>query len=971
MSGCRNCGVRGVRRSAPDASHDSDFTSASRFNGELTREQIGALAGDLRMGFLAFCNRRPDLAKSYLQFLKGNEYSEHTLRGIMKNSGALSQAAPKELAEITAELLIPKDEEDEEDERGYRSPLREAFGYHDLDFIPASPSQGPFLQLLINAPEHGLKLIRQLIDHAISFQTGGRDFGANAITIPSLDGSEKIFPWVASYNWSRDVGSGPIITTCTLMALEAWGHRRIEAGEPFDKVLADVIGTANPPAAYLLVAVDLLLSHWPKSRVAAIPFLACPELLCLDRQRTIHDGLEIPDLFGVRALQKEPVGAASLASLKSRPSRRRMLDQLLGHYALDDSVKNRDELAELLRRAAARLGMPKNQSDLGDPEFMAVHALNLIDPKNWRQKTVQTEEGPIEGWEYLPPETESRHLQPLQEAAKRQADNAMETNIRIALNNPERSSAAFAVAAIEWARKQVIAVNKGDEADDGEERDPPRSMRNETLVTAAMIASRDGGAELISKHEDWIRDTFVRALKGASDPVHRIRAGLQFNPIAIAFVGMTLLLKNRFDIKDVRTLLESAGDDNPAASHGFAVSAALLAKIEERLPRAVLRCAFRARTRPHRQWRKPEAEYNARVELCRQTLTDAVDAELAWLTNRRDEPEWPSFPANPARPRRRAILRPRSPKQKSVEEPEPETYADHQGAALWLGGAASLFNVAKYPWLRDIVKAYGEWTFIANGSELENDEDIDHRPMEWSDAFFKLLAYCLPGLTSAQIDEVALTPITRLPERAFFDVTAGFLRNFDAVYFNDSAIGDTQAVQVRSSLLKRFLTTNVWKWHVRERSTSTAFHFAPAVATFLFNDYSNFQPPNCYLTPIGIDRLGPFLPLLAEVAEGAQFLLAVIVLLNLFEVAPRAEQLPLIVAAGKGWLAAHPDDRDFWIDQGFGRRLCSLMETIFASDPKPFGLDRPLRQDIDALLTSLVRMGVAEAHRLEEGLRAI
>jgi len=143
------------------------------------------------------------------------------------------------------------------------------------------------------------------------------------------------------------------------------------------------------------------------------------------------------------------------------------------------------------------------------------------------------------------------------------------------------------------------------------------------------------------------------------------------------------------------------------------------------------------------------------------------------------------------------------------------------------------------------------------------------------------------------------------------------------------------------------------------------------VATFLFNDYSNFQPPNCYLTPIGIGRLGPFLPLLAEVAEGAQFLLAVIVLLNLLEVAPRAEQLPLIVAAGKGWLAAHPDDRDFWIDQGFGRRLCSLMETIVASDPKPFGLHQPLRQDIDALLTSLVRMGVAEAHRLEEGLRAI
>jgi hypothetical protein len=431
-------------------------------------------------------------------------------------------------------------------------------------------------------------------------------------------------------------------------------------------------------------------------------------------------------------------------------------------------------------------------------------------------------------------------------------------------------------------------------------------------------------------------------------------------------------LKNRFAIKDVRTLLESAGDDNPAASHGFAVSAVLLAEIDQRLPRDVLRCAFAARTRPHRQWRKPEAEYNARVELCRRTVRGAIDAELAWLAGKQGEPEWPQFPPNPARPRRRRILEAGNRKEKHVEEPpEPELYADHQAAALWLGGAANLFDVAKRPWLRNIVKAYGVWTFAANGSELEEDEDTDHPPTEWNDAFFKVLAYCLPGLTAAQVDDVALAPITGLPERAFFDVIGGFLRNVDAVYFNDFAMPDTQAVKVRSSLLKRILTTSMWKWHVRERSTSTAFHFAPATATVLFNDYSNFEPPKCYLTPIGIDRLGPFLPLLKEIAGSAHFLLAVIALLNLLEVSPRAAHLHIIVAAGKSWLAAYDDNKSFWIDQGTARRVSLLMEAILASDPKPFGLDQPLRKDIDSLLGSLVRMGVAEAHRLEERFRLI
>jgi hypothetical protein len=86
---------------------------------------------------------------------------------------------------------------------------------------------------------------------------------------------------------------------------------------------------------------------------------------------------------------------------------------------------------------------------------------------------------------------------------------------------------------------------------------------------------------------------------------------------------------------------------------------------------------------------------------------------------------------------------------------------------------------------------------------------------------------------------------------------------------------------------------------------------------------------------------------------------------------PRAVHLQVIVAAGKGWLASHPDNKEFWIDQGLGRRLCSLMEAILASDPQRFASDQSLRNDIDSLLGTLVRMGIAEAHRLEESLRLI
>ena len=73
----------------------------------------------------------------------------------------------------------------------------------------------------------------------------------------------------------------------------------------------------------------------------------------------------------------------------------------------------------------------------------------------------------------------------------------------------------------------------------------------------------------------------------------------------------------------------------------------------------------------------------ARVELCRQKAKDAIGAELAWLTGKQGEPEWPQFPPSPARSRRRLVLGPENRKQKPVEEPpDPEMYADHQAAAL-------------------------------------------------------------------------------------------------------------------------------------------------------------------------------------------------------------------------------------------------------------------------------------------------
>jgi len=392
--------------------------------------------------------------------------------------------------------------------------------------------------------------------------------------------------------------------------------------------------------------------------------------------------------------------------------------------------------------------------------------------------------------------------------------------------------------------------------------------------------------------------------------------------------------------------------------------------IDERLPRAVLRCAFAACVQPHRIWGLSENEYTARSEVHRQRVGTAIDAELASLKGTRDEPVWPQFEPYPARPRRGLTFR-RARREQYEEDPRPELYTDYQAAALWLGNATSIFDVAKRPWQLDIAKTYSAWTSAANGAELENGDDADNPPYEWNNAYFNLLACCLPGLTAQQVDEISLTPITSLPEEAFLDVMTVFLRSVDAVYFNDRGLREAQAVHIRSTLAQNLMKTRGWKWQRRERSNSISTRLGPAIAVLFFNDYGHFQPAKCYLYAKGIDRLDPFFPVLKDVAESGPFLFVAMVLLNLLEVASRTAHLPLISAGAKAWLISNPDDKTFWVDSDIGRRLCAVMEAVFNVDPKAFGNDQAVRKDIDSLLAALVRLGVPDAHRLEKALRLL
>jgi|GEM_PF-366916 len=914
---------------------------------------LDTLESNLRTGFLLFCDKTPALASDYLRSVMRRPHNAEIVRSILKFRGALAKAAPGELADLTVSALVPNPENARTDRD---HPFRGAFGHVDLQFIPASPAQGPFLELLIHAPDHGLRLIRRLVDAAITFYTGGRENRGDGFLVVLPEG-ERIFPWVRSYNWSREGADVPSSVESSLLALEAWSHKRIENGEPIESVLQDVLGTVGAPACYLLVAVDLVLSHWPASAQSAVSLLGCPELLCIDRQRQVHDKLVFPDIFGLKELQKEPIGAATLTSLTSRPSRRVALEELLPHYAFQPPAL-RDELARLLNKAAERLGPPGPDASRGDPPLMATHALNLIDPKNYREEAREREDGTLaKGFRYVPPEAERRHFERLQELARpRSETTAMQMALSAALEDRSQSSPELAAAAVKWAQSIPAPQKEDQEA----------WLQDQSVLIAAMIAMRDGDDDLRAKTYDWAHTAFAGALSGEDDPVHQSRKGIRFNPVAIAFVGLVHALKDRRGISELPFLLEASV--KPAAVHGFIAESPALANLDERLPRAILRCALASCVYRVRQWDDRQSEDGNQI--IEQRKTAAIEAELGWLAGSSAEPSWPTPPFEHAVSKRRPIIgRAASRPNQEQSAKEPELRFNDQLAALWVQAAKPFVSSPRPLWVFDLVRAFADWTWTANGASLDRNEEVSNPPREWNIAYFDLFAQCLSGLTESQVDGLVLDPLRALPDDSFLETTPPFLRGVDSVYFNDRTLGESIAVHIRSTITQHLLTTNSWKWLERRRDSSIGMSIAPIVATCFFNDYGHgLTSTKAYLFPKGIPRVAGFLPALAPLVASARCHFVAAVTLNLLEVAPDAEHLSFLAAGATTWLSAYPDSRDFWIDHAFGKRVCGLIENAWKTKPDALSTSDPIRQKVNDLLASLVQIGVPEAARLERAL---
>ena len=267
---------------------------------------------------------------------------------------------------------------------------------------------------------------------------------------------------------------------------------------------------------------------------------------------------------------------------------------------------------------------------------------------------------------------------------------------------------------------------------------------------------------------------------------------------------------------------------------------------------------------------------------------------------------------------------------------------------------------------RALVDAYAEWTSVENGAGQGDDIEISRSPMEWNMTYFDLGPRTFVGMPTDEIDRGVLRRVLTFPEEAFFDTAAVLIRTLDELYFNGRIIEGDEALRLRTLLFDELRQRRGWQRVVERKSTSMEMHLARAVSSlFLHNE--SWGGGKCYLYPRGADSLKVFLPLLSSIcveAAGSQYI--ALQFLDLMELKVDPENLGYLVTTASAWMAKYPEDTSFWIDYGVGKRICAWLAEAMKTDPAAFAAPTSPSAEIDRLLDSLLRLGVAAARPVEE-----
>ncbi len=223
------------------------------------------------------------------------------------------------------------------------------------EYFPASPLREPFHALLDRAPTEGLRLIKDLTNHAmIAWRQLNRLDPQRGGTPIALDlefpwGRQRFWGTGREYLWARGIWA-PKPLAGGYLALESWAFQQIDAGRPVDDVIRDIVD-GNTCIAALGVAVAVFL-RTGAATPSTLPLITSPRLWIYDLHRMVQDA-STASLIGFNG-RSDRAHAAAVDALNKLPFRRHWLREYLVLFFL----RGGEDL--VARARAAITAFPKN-----------------------------------------------------------------------------------------------------------------------------------------------------------------------------------------------------------------------------------------------------------------------------------------------------------------------------------------------------------------------------------------------------------------------------------------------------------------------------------------------------------------------------------------------------------------------------------------------------------------------------------
>ncbi len=945
------------------------FNDRSGASPSLRIPHLGDVRDEIRMTVLSFAQLNPSAAERYLRGLDAGATRHDGMPVILGAANTLSQAAPGAFADYALNALIEK--EDPDDCYGRRRNEYGPFNALDHHFVTASPGQGPFFELLDHAPSDGLRLVRAVVEHATNWV---RDRYAEArqpfprVTVrfqggpKSFDGDGQI------YFWTRNPVPSSI-TTSALMALEAWAHREVERGRPFEEVLQDVFGPDGSSIAFVAVAVDVVLSHWRAARDFAWPILATPEILQLDDARSVRD---LSGVYRSRDyLDRE--GSAwrvKRADLEARLSRRSSLSNNIGDYVFCEQPGPLEALRSALEQARDEIRQkPREGKDpIHGLHATAERAVRMTDPAHWRRVKIPMSDGSeAEGYQFepAPEEMEFRNAARSDSSGKlRQL--GMRSEIQSALLDSSKSTGKIVMEAIAWARSQPYEAQP--EAD-AEEHDFDKAWNRRARIMAAALAARDYNEADRAEVLAWA--VAVLNAAGAEKTKEYLGPQIEYNTPAIAGLGLAALYLRDGDMPARNALLCLASSEHPAVVNALGRDMVGLARFDARLPRSLVRVGMASAIHSRRGETESKraadrATYKLRVEA-------AIAAEIDWLNGKRDEPAWSELPVWASRPRRGIRLGAGWPEddEEAQAPPEPDSYVDQRALGDWIVCLVALTVGGLPAWVVDLSARLMKWTDQANGPHGEDDRESDSRPTTWNGQFFYFLGFLAVAIPHADLVATFLEPIASFKDEAFHDAMSSFLRGFDMAMQATDTEKPESPVAVRELLAARIRMGWNYRRLGREKSFTSETHAGDALNAMFYHP-PRFASVNRPYIPTGWKNLRQTMPTLtALVVDAPASGYLADRFLGLIESSHDSAFLPSVAQVARAWGSAYGADSNFWSERNIGGRVCDWLEQTLTADPAAPPAVAAVAEGLMRCLDVMVRSGVAQAQVIEEKIGAI